>query len=135
MKERSLWFLAIVAAMGGFLFGYDTAVVSGAEQQIQQYFSLSPARHGRVMSSALWGTVLGALFGGMVTDRFGRKATLSAIGLLYFISALWSALAGGALALTVARFKGNNHFRCLSAKSRYCFQSKEVMSCLPVRMW
>ena len=114
MKKTNLWFLALTAAMGGFLFGYDTAVVSGAEQQIQQFFSLSPALHGWVMSSALWGTVLGALFGGRITDRFGRKPTLCAIGAFYLISALWSALAGGSMTLTVARFIGGLAVGCSS---------------------
>ena len=68
-----LWFLSLVAAMGGFLFGYDTAVINGAEQQIQSGWGLSGLVHGWVMSAALWGTVAGALCGGKVTDRFGRK--------------------------------------------------------------
>ena len=114
MKSRNIWFLALVAAMGGFLFGYDTAVVSGAEQQIQQFFSLSPALHGWVMSSALWGTVLGALFGGRLTDRFGRKPILSVIGILYLLSAVWSALADGPFALMAARFIGGLAVGCSS---------------------
>lgn len=114
MRKTNLWFLALVAAMGGFLFGYDTAVVSGAEQQIQQAFSLSPSLHGWVMSSALWGTVLGALFGGRITDRFGRKPTLSVIGILYLVSALWSALATGPVTLIAARFIGGLAVGCSS---------------------
>ena len=114
MRNGKLWFLALAAAMGGFLFGYDTAVVSGAEQQIQQVFNLSPSLHGWVMSAALWGTVLGALFGGRVTDRLGRKPTLSAIGVLYLVSALWSALATGPVTLTVARLVGGLAVGCSS---------------------
>ena len=106
MSKARLWFLALVAAMGGFLFGYDTAVINGAEQQIQRVWSLSSVMHGWVMSSALWGTVLGALFGGRVTDRFGRKRTLFFVGVFYFVSAVWSGLASGPLAMIVARFLG-----------------------------
>jgi len=114
MSKRSVWFLSIVAAMGGFLFGYDTAVINGAEQQIQKVWSLSGVMHGWVMSSALWGTVLGALCGGKVTDRFGRKPTLFGVGALYLVSALWSALAGDAYGLMVARFIGGLAVGCSS---------------------
>ena len=101
-----LWFLSLVAAMGGFLFGYDTAVINGAEQQIQSGWGLSGLVHGWVMSAALWGTVAGALCGGKVTDRFGRKRTLFGVGVLYLVSAVWSAFAAGPYSLMVARFVG-----------------------------
>ena len=101
-----LWFLALAAAMGGFLFGYDTAVINGGEQQIQSAWSLSSMMHGWVMSSALWGTVIGALSGGRVCDRLGRKPTLFGVGVLYLLSAVWSALAGGPYSLMLARFVG-----------------------------
>ena len=114
MSRSRLWFLALVAAMGGFLFGYDTAVINGAEQQIQRVWSLSSVMHGWVMSSALWGTVLGALCGGRVTDRFGRKPTLFFVGVLYLASAVWSGLAGGAYELMVARFIGGLGVGCSS---------------------
>lgn len=97
---------AIVAAMGGFLFGFDTVVISGAEQTIQNLWSLSSTLHGLAMSSALWGTVLGALVGGWPTDRYGRKNTLIAIGLLYFVSAVWSGLATDVWTFSIARFLG-----------------------------
>jgi len=115
MKKSKIWFLALVASLGGFLFGYDTAVINGAEQQIQHVFKLSSFMHGLVMSSALWGTVLGALFGGRIADRFGRKPTLLFIGAFYLISAVWSALAGDALSLSVARFIGGLAVGCSSA--------------------
>ena len=101
-----LWFLSLAAAMGGFLFGYDTAVINGGEQQIQSVWSLSSVMHGWVMSSALWGTVIGALSGGKVCDRLGRKPTLFLVGVLYLLSAVWSAFAGGPYSLMLARFIG-----------------------------
>jgi len=101
-----LWFLALAAAMGGFLFGYDTAVINGGEQQIQSIWSLSFVMHGWVMSMALWGTVIGAMTGGKICDRFGRKPTLFGIGVLYLLSAVWSAFAGGPYSLMAARFIG-----------------------------
>ena len=104
--EGKLWFLALVAAMGGFLFGYDTAVINGGEQQIQAAWGLSSFMHGLVMSSALWGTVAGALCGGRFTDALGRKKALLCIGALYFVSAVWSAFAAGPSSLMAARFLG-----------------------------
>lgn len=101
-----LWFLSLAAAMGGFLFGYDTAVINGGEQQIQSVWSLSSVMHGWVMSAALWGTVIGAMSGGKVCDRFGRKPTLFGVGVLYLLSAVWSALACGPHSLMLARFIG-----------------------------
>ena len=103
---RKTVFLASVAALGGFLFGFDTIVINGAEQDIQRLWDLSGAAHGWVVSAALWGTVVGALAGGWTADRIGRKPTLCAVGLLYFVSALWSALAGGPIALALARLIG-----------------------------
>ena len=99
-------FMALVAALGGFLFGFDTIVINGAEQDIQRLWGLSGTMHGWIVSSALWGTVVGALSGGWLSDRFGRKATLCVVGVLYFVSALWSALAGGPFALMAARLIG-----------------------------
>ena len=109
MKDISgskLWFLSLAAAMGGFLYGYDTAVINGGEQQIQSVWSLSSVMHGWVMSSALWGTVIGAMSGGKICDRLGRKPTLFWVGVFYFVSAVWSAVAGGPYALMLARFIG-----------------------------
>ena len=86
-----LW--SLTSALAGFLFGFDTVVISGAEQKIQSLWGLGPGMHGIVMASALYGTVLGSLVGGWPTDRFGRKPTLLMIGVLYIISAAWSGLA------------------------------------------
>jgi len=101
-----LCFLSLVAAMGGFLFGYDTAVINGGEQQIQGVWRLSSFMHGLVMSSALWGTVVGAMSGGRFTDAVGRKKALLSVGALYFASAVWSAFAAGPVSLMLARFIG-----------------------------
>ena len=104
--KRSIFFWSITSALAGFLFGFDTVVISGAEQKIQALWGLSPGMHGMAMASALYGTVLGALFGGWPTDRFGRKATLFGIGILYFVSAVWSGLATDVYSFIVARFIG-----------------------------
>ena len=106
VNRGRLLFLAMAAAMGGFLFGYDTAVINGGEQQIQSVWTLSSVMHGWVMSAALWGTVIGAMSGGKVCDRFGRKPTLFVVGVLYFLSAVWSAFACGPHSLMLARFIG-----------------------------
>ena len=97
---------AVIASLGGLLFGFDTVVISGAEQKIQSLWGLSDSLHGWAMSAALWGTVLGALSGNIPTDRLGRKGTLLWIGLLYFVSAVWSGLATDVYSFMIARFIG-----------------------------
>ena len=101
-----VFFWSLTSALAGFLFGFDTVVISGAEQRIQSLWQLTPGVHGFAMASALYGTVVGSLFGGWPTDRFGRKPTLFGIGLLYIISALWSAMAADVNSFIVARFIG-----------------------------
>ena len=93
MTKAKVWFLAVTAALGGFLFGFDTIVINGAEQDIQKLWNLSGQMHGWVVSAALWGTVIGSIAGGKVSDRFGRKKTLLGVGVLFFVSAVWSAFA------------------------------------------
>ena len=97
---------SITAALAGFLFGFDTVVISGAEQTIQDLWELSPALHGLAMSAALWGTVLGSLIGAWPTDHFGRKKTLLWIGILYLVSAIWSAAATDVYSFMIARLIG-----------------------------
>ncbi len=97
---------AVVAALAGFLFGFDTIVISGAEQKIQSLWRLNGLMHGLCTSAALWGTVLGALFGGWPTERFGRRKTLLSIGMLYFVSAVGSGIAPEQYFFMVARFIG-----------------------------
>ena len=102
--KASSW--ALVAALAGFLFGFDTAVISGAEQAVQRVWSMSDAMHGLAISAALWGTVAGALLGGWPADRFGRKATLIGIGVLYALSAIGSALAWDPVSFMLFRLIG-----------------------------
>lgn len=98
---------SVVAAMAGFLFGFDTVVISGANQPIKELWNTSPWFHGFfIMSMALWGTVIGAIFGGGPTEKYGRKKVLFWIGVLYFISAIGSALAPDAYSFSFFRFIG-----------------------------
>ncbi|MFD3002698.1 sugar porter family MFS transporter [Pontibacter toksunensis] len=103
-KKVFLW--SIVVALGGFLFGFDTAVISGAERSIQSYWSLNVFEHGLTVSIALFGTVIGALLGGIPSDKIGRKKTLIWIAIFYFVSAVGSALATGWYAFLFFRFLG-----------------------------
>ncbi|WP_421889891.1 sugar porter family MFS transporter [Marinoscillum sp.] len=106
MNRRILYY-SIVVAMAGFLFGFDTVVISGANLPIKQLWNTSDWFHGTfIMSMALWGTVIGALAGGIPTDKYGRKTTLFWIGVLYFISALGSALATDPYLFSFFRFIG-----------------------------
>ncbi len=106
MKNKTaIW--TFTAALAGFLFGFDTVVISGANQPIKELWGLTPLLHGTfIMSMALWGTVVGALFGGIPSQRFGRKPTLVAIGVLYFISAVGSGLAPDPISFSIFRFIG-----------------------------
>jgi SP family arabinose:H+ symporter-like MFS transporter len=105
MNGRIL-FWSVTSALAGFLFGFDTVVISGAEQKIQALWGLTAGMHGIALGSALYGTVLGSLFGGWPTDRFGRKPTLLFIGLLYFVGAVWSGLATDVYSFIFARAIG-----------------------------
>ena len=101
-----LFVWSLVSALAGFLFGFDTVVVSGAEQTIQTLWKLSPKMHGLAMGAALWGTVVGSLLGGWPTDRFGRKQTLLWIGILFLVGSVWSAVAQDVYSFMLARFLG-----------------------------
>ncbi len=104
--NRRLLYWAITSALAGFLFGFDTVVISGAEQRIQALWHLSPAVHGVALAAALYGTVIGSLTGGFPADRFGRKPTLLWIGVLYIVSAIGSAMAPDVQTFIAARFLG-----------------------------
>jgi sugar porter (SP) family MFS transporter len=102
--KNIVWLWSITAALAGFLFGFDTAVISGAEQAVQRVWSMSDALHGLAISAALWGTVAGSLAGSMPSDRYGRRPTLIGIGVLYALSAFGSAFAWGPLSFMAFRF-------------------------------
>ena len=105
MNKIVIW--SVTVALAGFLFGFDTVVISGANKPIQELWNTSPLFHGTfIMSMALWGTVLGSLTGGIPTKRLGRKKTLFWIGVLFFISAIGSALAPDPYSFSFFRFIG-----------------------------
>lgn len=107
MPTKSNTSASLIAALAGFLFGFDTVVISGANLPIKELWDLSPLFHGTfIMSMALWGTVIGALLGGLPTNRFGRKKTLFWIGVLYAVSALGSAFAPDPYTFSLSRFIG-----------------------------
>ncbi|HEX4425587.1 MAG TPA: sugar porter family MFS transporter [Terriglobales bacterium] len=105
MNSR-VFFWSLTSALAGFLFGFDTVVISGAEKTIQTLWGLSPTLHGIAMGSALYGTVVGSLIGGWPADRFGRKATLLWIGVLYFVGAVGSGLATNVSVFILSRVIG-----------------------------
>ncbi len=104
-KKIILW--SITAALAGFLFGFDVVVISGADKKLQALWESTDAFHGWVvMGMALWGTVLGAIFGGIPTNKYGRKNTLIVIGILFAVSALGSGLSTGPWMFAIFRFIG-----------------------------
>lgn len=106
MKGK-LIFAALAASLSGFLFGFDTVVISGANLPIKELWNTSEWFHGTfIMSMALWGTVVGALLAGFPTDRLGRRSTLIWIGVLYFVSAMGSGLAPDPYTFSLFRFIG-----------------------------
>ncbi|HEX3313400.1 MAG TPA: sugar porter family MFS transporter [Gemmataceae bacterium] len=105
MNGRIL-FWSVTASLAGFLFGFDTVVISGAEQTIESLWHLKPEIHGLALASALYGTVLGAIFGGWPTNWFGRKPMLLAVGLLFVISALGCGFAWDVWSFIAFRFVG-----------------------------
>jgi SP family arabinose:H+ symporter-like MFS transporter len=95
---------ALVAALGGLLFGFDTVVISGASDALSKLFELTPLLRGFMVSTALWGTVLGALFAGLPSDRWGRLAALRGLAVLYVVTALGCACAWNLQSFLVFRF-------------------------------
>ena len=107
MNKTKLFQWSIVAALAGFIFGFDTVVISGANLPIKQLWHTSPLFHGFfIMSMALWGTLVGSIFGGIPTEKFGRKKVLFWIGILISISAFGSALAPDPYTFSFFRFIG-----------------------------
>jgi len=104
---NKIFFWSFSVALAGLLFGFDTIVISGADQKLQELWNTSDVFHGFVvMASALWGTVIGAVTGGIPTNKFGRKNMLIAIGVLYFVSAVGAALANDPITFAFFRFIG-----------------------------
>jgi MFS family permease len=99
-----LW--SITAALAGFLFGFDTIVIGGAEETFKRLWQLDKGMHGLATGMALWGTVIGAIFGGIPAERFGRRKTLISVGVFYFVSALGSGIAPDVFTFMIARFIG-----------------------------
>jgi SP family arabinose:H+ symporter-like MFS transporter len=98
--------VSTVAAIGGLLFGYDTAVIAGVIGYLQIKFSLSPAMVGWAASSAIWGCIFGAMFAGYVSDTIGRKKALLITAVLFFISAVAASFANNLTQFILARFIG-----------------------------
>lgn len=107
MNKNKLFQWSIVAALAGFIFGFDTVVISGANLPIKNLWHTSPLFHGFfIMSMALWGTLFGSVFGGMPTEKYGRKKVLFWIGILFAVSAVGSALAQDPYTFSLSRFVG-----------------------------
>jgi len=95
---------AVVAALGGLLFGFDTAVIAGTTRALTDTYHLTPGTLGLTVASALWGTILGALFAGIPGDRYGRRDSLRGLAVLYFVSAIGCAFAWDWYSLVFFRF-------------------------------
>ena len=98
--------ISVIAAIGGLLFGYDTAVIAGAIGSIQTIFDLSPALTGWAASSAIWGCMIGVIFAGFLSDKFGRKKVLILSAILFFISAVGSSIPNNLTQFVLARLIG-----------------------------
>lgn len=105
MNKLFTW--SFTVALAGLLFGFDTAVIAGVDQTLESLWNSSKEFHGTVViGMALWGTVIGAIFGGIPSNKFGRKNTLIGVGILFFVSALGSALANDPYVFAAFRFIG-----------------------------
>ena len=114
MNTKKIFTWAAIISLGGFLFGLDTAVISGAEQRIQVLWSLDVFEHGLTVSIALIGTVVGAMLGGIPSDKFGRKKTVFWIAVLFLVSAIGTALAFNWYVFLFFRFAGGIAVGCSS---------------------
>jgi len=104
---NGLFGISLTAALAGFIFGFDMVVISGADKAIQELWQTSPWFHGFfIMSMALWGTVIGSIFGGAPTEKYGRKKILMLVGLLFTVSSIGSALANDAYLFSFFRLLG-----------------------------
>src|SRR5215213_9096917 len=98
--------VSLIAALGGFLFGFETAVISGAEKTIQQLWNLSPGWQGFTVASSLIGTVIGSIIAGMPAQRYGRKKVLTVVAILYLLSAIGCAVTNVWMLFVTFRFIG-----------------------------
>ncbi|MEY3151964.1 MAG: hypothetical protein RLZZ333_561 [Bacteroidota bacterium] len=104
---NGLFGISLTAALAGFIFGFDMVVISGADKAIQELWQTSPWFHGFfIMSMALWGTVIGSIFGGAPTEKYGRKKILMLVGILFTVSSIGSALANDAYLFSFFRLLG-----------------------------
>ena len=102
-----LFGISLTAALAGFIFGFDMVVISGADKAIQELWHTSPWFHGFfIMSMALWGTVIGSIFGGAPTEKYGRKKILMIVGILFTISSIGSAIANDPYLFSFFRLLG-----------------------------
>jgi sugar porter (SP) family MFS transporter len=99
-------FLSLVAAIGGLLFGYDTAVISGTIDQVTSQFNLTVMEQGWFVGCALIGSILGVAFAGILSDRLGRRITMFIAALLFTVSGIWCTFSGNFQFLVLARFTG-----------------------------
>jgi MFS transporter, SP family, arabinose:H+ symporter len=106
MNKAFIIKVSAVAALGGLLFGYDTAVIAGVIGYLKEKFELSPAGVGWAASSAIWGCVLGAMVAGYLSDKFGRKKVLILTAVLFFVSSLGAAVPANLWQFVIARFIG-----------------------------
>src|SRR6266850_3900066 len=114
MNTRRVFTWSIIISLGGFLFGLDTAVISGAEQAIQALWGLGVFEHGLTVSIALIGTVIGAMLGGIPSDGMGRKKTLFWVAVLFLASSVGSALSIDWYSFLFFRFVGGLGIGCSS---------------------
>lgn len=101
-----LYFVSITAAVGGFLFGYDLNIITGAMLFLQEYFHISSAELGLVTGSAIFGCIFGALMAVWIADRLGRRESLYLAAFAFLVSAIWSALADSVISFEIARALG-----------------------------
>lgn len=106
MNKRKVILWSLTVALGGFLFGFDTAVISGAEKSIQQYWQLDAFQHGLTISIALIGTIIGAMFGSIPSDAVGRKQTLFFVAIFYLVASVGTALSQSWYLFLFFRFLG-----------------------------
>jgi sugar porter (SP) family MFS transporter len=106
INKTYLWFICIVAALGGLLFGYDTAVISGTIGLLRSQFNLSTGMEGTLVSAVLLGSIIGCLMAGYLSDKFGRKKVLILSGLLFIIASIGSSIAPGVYSLITIRLIG-----------------------------